>query len=350
MIATTVERLFAEQVSKQLLDRFDAGAAADDLWRQLTELGLPLALAPESAGGSSAGWQEIGPLLRAIGYWQLPLPLGETLLGAWLLAQAGLDVPEGPITLIQDGRQASLRIDTQRGRLDGHAGNVPWSRTCLWAVVVQDDRLALLDLRQAAVTRQAGSNFAGEERDTLAFRQATCEALGRLDLPGLEEPAWQLGALLRACTLCGALEAALDLAVKHANERVQFGRPIARQQAIQQQLAHMAGAVASARMSARVALRGLDERLAQPGVDPGFDIAVAKVCASEAAGLVCSVAHQVHGAIGFTHEHRLHFVTRRLWAWREEFGSDAQWARVLGEAAIAAGSNGFWRKLTARSR
>lgn len=345
MIAATVERLFAKQVNKPLLERFDAGRTADDLWQQLAELGLPLALAPESAGGSAANWQEIGPLLRAIGYWQLPLPLGETLLGAWLLAQAGLVVPEGPITLIQDGRQARLRINTQRGGLDGIAGNVPWSQTCHWAVAVQGDQLALVDLRQAAVTRLPGSNFAGEERDSLTFTQATCEALGRLEIPRLDEPVWQLGALLRACTLSGALEAALDMAVNHANERVQFGRPIGGQQAIQQQLAHLAGAVASARMTARVALQALDD----PDSVPDFDIAAAKVCASEAASLACSVTHQVHGAIGFTHEHRLHSVTRRLWSWREEFGSDSQWAQVLGKAAIAAGSAGFWRGLSARS-
>jgi len=345
MIAATVERLFAEQVDKALLERFDAGKTAEDLWQQLAELGLPLALAPENAGGSAARWQEIGPLLWAIGYWQLPLPLGETLLGAWLLAKAGLEVPEGPITLIQEGRQAQLHIDKQRNRVDGAAGNVPWSRTCHWAVITQCDQIALIDLRQATVQRQPGSNFAGEERDHLTFTQAACQALGTLELPGLGEPVWQLGALLRACSICGALEAALDMAVNHANERVQFGRPIGRQQAIQQQLAHLAGAVASARMTARIALQALDD----PDSTLDFDIAVAKVCAGEAASLACSVTHQVHGAIGFTHEHRLHFATRRLWSWREEFGSDAQWAQVLGKAAISAGAAGFWRELSTRS-
>ena len=62
-----------------------------------------------------------------------------------------------------------------------------------------------------------------------------------------------------------------------------------------------------------------------------------------------AIAHQVHGAIGFTHEHSLHFATRRLWAWREEFGADAWWAERLGQAAIAAGAAGFWPALTQRA-
>jgi acyl-CoA dehydrogenase len=104
-------------------------------------------------------------------------------------------------------------------------------------------------------------------------------------------------------------------------------------------------------MAAQVALRSACEALSAEGGSRSslaFDVAVAKVCAGEAATLATSVAHQVHGAIGFTHEHTLHFATRRLWSWRDEFGSDAQWAEVLGQAAIAAGSSGFWKGLTVR--
>ena len=59
-----------------------------------------------------------------------------------------------------------------------------------------------------------------------------------------------------------------------------------------------------------------------------------------------AIAHQVHGAIGFTQEHALHFATRRLWAWRADFGSDAGWAAELGRAAIALRAAGFWPAIT----
>ncbi|UVE18698.1 acyl-CoA/acyl-ACP dehydrogenase [Pseudomonas sp. LS44] len=352
MIADSVERLFAEQVSAELLERFDAGQPIDALWQLVADNGLPGALVPEAANGSGATWLEASPVLRAIGYWQAPLALGETMLAGLLLAKAGLTVPEGPLSLIQTSRLGDLRLRDD-GQLDGRAVNVPWARTCRWAAIADaEGRLALVDLRQDSISLEAGSNFAGEERDILVFTAARAEAVGRLQLADVAEPVWLFGALIRACMLVGALESTLDKAVAYANERVQFGKPIGKQQAIQQQLAHMAGSIGAARMATQVALRSASEALlAEAGsrTTLAFDVAVAKVCAGEAASLATSVAHQVFGAIGFTHEHTLHFATRRLWSWRDEFGSDAQWAKVLGEAAIAAGPEGFWAGLTARS-
>jgi acyl-CoA dehydrogenase len=68
----------------------------------------------------------------------------------------------------------------------------------------------------------------------------------------------------------------------------------------------------------------------------------------EAATRGSAIAHQVHGAIGFTHEHMLHFATRRLWTWREEFGADAWWAERLGRAAVSSRSEAFWPAMTDR--
>jgi acyl-CoA dehydrogenase len=72
------------------------------------------------------------------------------------------------------------------------------------------------------------------------------------------------------------------------------------------------------------------------------------VRAGEAAGLGASIAHQVHGAIGFTYEHTLHFLTRRLWSWRAEFGAEREWAVELGRAMSVRGADALWPTLTAR--
>jgi acyl-CoA dehydrogenase len=55
----------------------------------------------------------------------------------------------------------------------------------------------------------------------------------------------------------------------------------------------------------------------------------------------------MHGAIGFTREHRLHLYTTSLWTWRDEFGGQVFWARQLGQAALAAGGTGYWPMVTA---
>jgi acyl-CoA dehydrogenase len=76
-----------------------------------------------------------------------------------------------------------------------------------------------------------------------------------------------------------------------------------------------------------------------------FAVAVAKARTGEAAGKVAEIAHQVHGAMGFTHEHPLHFATRRLWSWRDEFGSDAYWQERIGRLVCEAGGAALWPRL-----
>ena len=76
--------------------------------------------------------------------------------------------------------------------------------------------------------------------------------------------------------------------------------------------------------------------------NPDFAIAVAKSRIDDAVSVGAGIAHQVHGAIGFTYEHGLHF-TRRLWSWRAEYGSGSEWSKILGEKAISNGHDKFWR-------
>jgi acyl-CoA dehydrogenase len=162
-----------------------------------------------------------------------------------------------------------------------------------------------------------------------------------------------LGALFRTAQMSGALETILDLAVAYAGERVQFGKPIGSFQGIQQELARLAGQVAAAGTAAEVAFRAASEAESFGGAigragDPSFEIACAKVVVGEAAELGPRIAHQVHGAIGFTYEHSLHFATRRLWAWRSEFGTTEEWAALLGGVTLAAGADALWPSVTAR--
>jgi acyl-CoA dehydrogenase len=142
--------------------------------------------------------------------------------------------------------------------------------------------------------------------------------------------------------MAGALDSCLEQAVRYATERKQFGRPIGSFQVIQQNLAVLAGHVAASGIAAESAFRAADRG------DARFEVAVAKIRVGEAAGVGAGIAHQAHGAIGFTYEHSLHFATRRLWSWRAEFGSESAWARELGQAVAARGADALWTDLTAR--
>ena len=152
-----------------------------------------------------------------------------------------------------------------------------------------------------------------------------------------------LAALARAKQMSGALEAVLTMTITQVQERSQFGRPLAKFQAIQHSLAILAGEVAAARAAADHAVMRLDG--AEGDVLLAIGIARARV--GEAASRASAIAHQLHGAIGFTREHRLHRYTTALWAWRDQFGTQAWWTRQVGRAVIANGRDGFWPMVTA---
>jgi acyl-CoA dehydrogenase len=83
-------------------------------------------------------------------------------------------------------------------------------------------------------------------------------------------------------------------------------------------------------------------------LEAGDDAAcwAAKCRLSEGVNVSASSAHQVHGAIGFTDEHELRHFTRRLWAWRDEYGTESYAADQLGRRAQASGVS-VWAFLTA---
>jgi acyl-CoA dehydrogenase len=346
LIEETAARLFADRIDRAFLERAEAGDWPADLWRLVEENGLTLALATEAAGGIGATWEETYPILRQIGYAQAPLPLMPTLVAAFVLSCAGAPVLAGPVALVESLENA--RLDGER--LTGTAPRVAWARHCGHALVDAGDALVLVALNAPGVRLEpARANAAGEPGDAVVFSGTPLLASFANPFAGLEQPLRHLGALGMSAMLVGAMEFALEQALQYANDRVQFGRPLAKYQAIQHALADLAGQVASARMAVLVACAGAPHAGRRAAGAAPFDIAVAKVRAGEAATRAVAITHQVHGAIGFTLEHRLNYATRRLMAWRAAHGSDAWWAERLGHAAIAAGAAGFWPAMTARS-
>ena len=143
--------------------------------------------------------------------------------------------------------------------------------------------------------------------------------------------------------MAGALEAVLEMSIRHVEERSQFGRPLARFQAIQHSLATLAGEVAAGRAAADFAC----QRIEGDNADLPLAIGIARARVGEAASRATAIAHQLHGAIGYTREHRLHRYTTALWRWRDEFGTQVWWTRRVGRAVIEEGADSFWPMVTA---
>jgi acyl-CoA dehydrogenase len=190
----------------------------------------------------------------------------------------------------------------------------------------------------AQTTHATTPNLAGEPRVQFDFANTPVQAVGLL--ADARERLGCEGALMRSVQMAGALQRALAYSLQYANDRVQFGRPIGKFQAVQHMLAVLAGHVAATTAAADAAV---EVSSAAPEL---FAVAVAKSRAGEAAGKGAEIAHQVHGAMGFTREHNLHHLTRRLWSWRDEFGNETHWQTRIGEMALKQGADKLWPFLT----
>ena len=342
MLRESAARLFQTHCDTPTRRNADAGTWPAALWAAIEEAGLPRALVPEAAGGFGVPVTEALSLLRVAGAHAVPAPLAETMLGAWLLAKAGLEIPDGPLGVapVRDDDLPRLTRSGNDWRIIGTVTRVPWGRNAARLATVADldgePAVALVGPEAFAVT-EPGENVAREPRDTLRL-----DGVAAVAGSGVTARLLKLaGATLRTQQIAGALTALTEMTVRYAQDRVQFGRPIGKFQAVQQNLAVMAGQAAAAAAAADLAADAFANGMAL------LPIAAGKARAGEAAGIAAAIAHQVHGAIGFTFEHDLHFYTRRLWSWRDEFGHETAWNRAIGHHMAQAGADALWPTITA---
>ena len=343
ILEASIQRLLADHVTPVLLRESEKGTAATALWQLIEDLGLPHALVRESAGGSGLAWSDVHPLVMACGQHGLPLPLPETMLAAWLLDQTGLAVPSGAVSIVDSTGGAGARAThtSQGWRLEGMLPLVPWGRYARHAVLeVRVDgvlHLALVDI--TGLPCRDDLNLAREPRDNIDLQAAPAIALAPVPQVLGESPIRLYGAMLRCAQMAGAMERLVQQSIQYAGDRIQFGKAIGKFQAIQQQLAVLGCESAATAAGAAFAFDQAGQATAS------FAIAAAKVRAGEAAGKASSIAHATHGAIGFTYEHSLHFMTRRLWSWRSEYGHHGWWSRRIGAAMCTSGQP-FWSCVT----
>ncbi|MGY1813386.1 acyl-CoA dehydrogenase family protein [Blastococcus sp. SYSU D00820] len=323
----------------------------EGLWTALADAGLTGVGLPEEAGGSGGELADAVAVVRTLAAGAAAVPVAEQLLVAGpavVAADLDLPAPDRPLTFaVADAVTAEPSDDGDgpgRWVLTGTATDVPWAGVAASLALlvpapagIEGAVLALADVAGRPATSAA--NLAGEPRGSLVLDGVA--ASGALLRPEQAADLRARYALARAVQMSAALEQVLALTVRYAGERVQFGRPLGRFQAIQMELAEMAGQV-----TATAALVDAAVQAADRGADPAVAAAAAKVRAGMAVEVVARLAHQVHGAIGFTQEHRLHHLTRRLWSWRDEAGTEAAWAPVLGAGLLAGGADDLWPAFT----
>jgi acyl-CoA dehydrogenase len=341
-IAEATARIFADLADPQALNAAKGDAWRAPLWAALEETGLTRAWVAEERGGAGATLADGFEVLRVAGQYACPVALAETLLAAHALAEAGLDVPKGVLAIapVRVGDRLTLHA---QGTVTGTARAVPHAGEASMLVLVLHDQL--LTFRPGDWTAAPRRTDMGGERADLLFEAGRPEAMA--DWPGGGESLMRMGAVARACQMAGALETALKITVDYTQEREQFGRRIGKFQALQQNLAVMAGEVAAALTAAGSAA---DTLAGEPhaGEAAFLETAAAKIRVGEAVEKGAAIAHQAHGAIGWTQEYTLQRFTRRMWGWRDDFGTEADWAVRLGGHVAAQGAARLWPMLTTR--
>jgi acyl-CoA dehydrogenase len=338
MLREAADRLFQTHCDTATRRAADQGRWPAALWAAVEEAGLHRALVPEEAGGFGVPVADALSLLKVAGAHAVPLPLAETMLASWLLAGAGLNIPDGPLSAapVRDGESLTLTSVGGDWRMAGTLTRIPWARDVNHLVVLSDARIVLAGRDSWRI--EPGENVAREPRDTVQFDGV---AIAAAPTVMRATNLMAIGAAMRTQQIAGALTRVTEMTTQYAQDRVQFGRPLGKFQAVQQNLAVLAGQTAAAVAAADLAAEAVADGLKL------LPIAAAKARTGEAAGIAAAIAHQVHGAIGFTLEHNLHFLTRRLWSWRDEFGKDAFWQRLLGRHMAQAGADNAWAEITA---
>jgi alkylation response protein AidB-like acyl-CoA dehydrogenase len=174
---------------------------------------------------------------------------------------------------------------------------------------------------------EADGGFGGDWGDVFAVLRLAGAKVPQLPVGELivgGEVSRPIGAFIGVALSAGAMDAALAMSIDYVNTRQQFGKPLGKFQAVQQVLAIFATEAAA------------------------VNVACAKLRTNKAIGQATAIAHQVHGAIGFTREYDLHKLTGPLLDWRSDHGNDAYWANVVGTKVAKMSGPGLWAEITAR--
>jgi acyl-CoA dehydrogenase len=348
IVVETAEKIFADLADAQEVNRDRQGQWKAPLWQALSEAGLPLAWVDEEHVGSGASLADGFGVLGAAGRFAIAVPLAETMLAGWLLAQGGIASPEGEMTVAPASPKDRITRNAD-GTLSGRARGVPFAKAAKHIAVLASGAdgavIALVDATKLRIEDHL--NLANDASDIVVFDKV--EPISVKPAPkGFDQLNLMLmGGVVRSLQIAGALESMLDVSVRYAGERVAFEKPIAKFQAVQHNLARLAGESAAALAAATSAADTLSHAT---GIDDAvyLEAVAAKIRCAEAAEKGSAIAHQVHGAIGFTIEHILHRFTLRALAWRDDFGSESYWAVELGKRVAARGADELWPLVASR--
>ncbi|WEX12448.1 acyl-CoA dehydrogenase family protein [Chelativorans sp. AA-79] len=339
ILVHSAERLFADVAKSDTAPKLTInGEVSPDLWKSVDEMGFCDLLRNADNGGAEATPEQLFQIAQLAGRYALPMPLVQTIIGRAVLDQCGLPAPEGALSVAFAGFPQSPAGESPEGRYI----DVPWARPDEPVVLVSlDDNGATVEIIEFA--GQSFKNIAGEPEGRLILPSNRSEPTARLS-PETAGRFWLLTSLAQASLISGALEKVLEMSVQYVSDRVIFGKHMKTFQVVQHQTAQMAEEVCAGTIITHAAARSFDEPMGD------VMVAAARARLADAVEFVASAAHQFHGAMGFTLEFPLQQSTKRLWAWRDQYGTAVEWRKKVGRTFIGLGSDELWPKLSGTAK
>ena len=355
----------AKECPKKLVKELDESETgySPELWKKMADLGWMGSVLPEEYGGSGGNYLDLIVLLEEMGYNILPGPFFSTMiLGAIPILQAGTEAQkQAYLPVIAEGKKIfTMALTEVSGKYeaaavmvkatpagDGYVINgmklfVPDAHIADYILCVARTKdgvdpeegitVFIVDGKAPGIKTTLLATLARDKQTEVVFDNVK---VGKDRILGEVDKGWAIvkdtlrkAAVAKAAELVGHSQAALEMAVSYAKERVQFGRPIGSFQAIQHYCANMLTDVDGARYITYEAAWMLAE-----GLDATKQAAMAKAWVGDASRRVTLLAHQIFGAVGFTMELDLHLYYRRALAGAQAFG-DSDYQREIVAQAI----------------
>ena len=320
--------------------RTPAHSMDSTIWTQLGDAGFTTVGVPETAGGGGATLADALAVVSAAAKQGALTPLVEHgILAAWLTATAGHTLTSATASVAIAGPACAVRHRDGALLLDGTVTDVAYAADADTLVVLlppdnggEGSTVVVVPISEPAVTVSSETDLSGVSTGDVTFEDASVVFHGTS--PVSHDEFLRRGALAYAAATAAAAAAVHDRTLRYASERTQFGRPLAKFQAVQQQLAQLAALTTMMEVAVDAAIAAQDT----PGA-ARVATAAAKVVTAMSAHPVAATGHHVHGAIGTTSEHPLGRFTTSLWSWRDRYGSEGFWADDLASHILDDGAD-----------
>ncbi len=321
---------------------------SEELWAEMARLGWLGTTLPETYGGSGLTWLDLVVILEETGRSLFPSPLIANTLAATAILELGDTVQKrrwlppladgsrkGTLALFEERDGLRARDTLLRGERDGDGFILNGEKRCVADPEAADFfvvsfrygdapdalGLAVLEASSAGVEAKAYPVIDATKRmGNLNLNGVRVDPEQLLGIPGKVEPQIERlidqGAIAVTAEMSGAVDAALQLTVQYAKDRIQFGHPIGRFQAVKHPLAEIYVDLESFRSLLYYGAWAIDNRFDEVS----RSTSLAKAYAVDTFVRMGIDGIQLHGATGFTVEYDIHlYFMRSKWA-RPTFG------------------------------